>query len=61
MRFPESIGGWSFETIGGLLAISREIDRQAQMIGYVNAFTLYTVVCFASIPFLLFVRIRKHE
>lgn len=42
-----------------LLALAGEVDRQAQLIGHLNAFVLYTVAAIATMPFLLFVRIRK--
>ena len=58
-QFPTVMGSWNTESLNGLATLSKEIDRQAQMIGYSNAFWLYTVICFASIPFLFFVRIRN--
>jgi len=59
LDLPIATGMWSIDSQSGLSAIGREIDRQAAMIGYDNAFWLYTVCCFASLPFLLLVRIRK--
>jgi len=59
LDLPVASGGWSIDNPSGLYAIGREIDRQAEMIGYDNAFWLYTVCCFASIPFLLLVKIQK--
>ena len=50
---------WNFETASGLMSISREIARQAGMIGYINAFMLYTAACVAAMPFLLLVRGRR--
>lgn len=58
IQYPSVTGLWSIDSLRGLANLSAEIDRQAQMIGYVNAFLLYTVVCFAALPFLLFVRIK---
>jgi DHA2 family multidrug resistance protein len=60
LRFPGVLGGWNPETIRGLAAIGGEIERQARMIGYSNAFLLYTVVCFAIVPTLFLIRV-KHK
>lgn len=51
-------GGWSVDSMRGIAGLSREIGRQAEMIGYDNAFVLYAVVCFAALPLLLFVQIK---
>lgn len=49
LTLPDSLGGWSVETLQGLARLAREIDRQAAMIGYVNAFGLYTSASVAAI------------
>jgi DHA2 family multidrug resistance protein len=59
LNFPAIMGQWSIDSLTGLTVLSREINRQAQMIGYSNAFTLYTVACFAALPLLLLVRVKK--
>jgi DHA2 family multidrug resistance protein len=50
------IGGWHTETIAGLAALSKEINRQAAMIAYTNAFFVYTLVSLSAIPLALLVR-----
>jgi DHA2 family multidrug resistance protein len=56
LRFPTLMGGWNFDGLSGLSALSGEIKRQAQMIGYLNAFQLFAVAAAVAIPFsLLFV------
>jgi MFS transporter, DHA2 family, multidrug resistance protein len=50
---------WNIETVRGLAAVSNEVNRQAQMIGYTNAFLMYTVACFASLPLLFLVRMKR--
>jgi MFS transporter, DHA2 family, multidrug resistance protein len=52
-------GTWNVGSLTGLASISGEINRQAQMIGYSNAFLIYTLACFASLPLLLLVRTSK--
>ncbi len=48
---PWVIGGWSVETLPDMAKIAREINRQAAMIGYLNAFTMYMLASLAAIPF----------
>jgi DHA2 family multidrug resistance protein len=58
LRFPSVTGAWNLESVEGLSRIGEEVDRQAQMIGYDNAFIMYAIVCFASLPLLLLVRVK---
>jgi MFS transporter, DHA2 family, multidrug resistance protein len=46
-------GGWDLSSMGGLLALSREIDRQAAMIAYVNDFHIMTLLAFGALPLIL--------
>ena len=59
LRFPGVTGAWDPETVEGLARIGGEVNRQAQMIGYDNAFIMYAIVCFASLPLLLLVRVKR--
>ena len=59
LRFPFVTGAWTLEDIVGLARLSSEADRQALMVGYENAFVLYTAVCFATLPLLLLVRVKR--
>ncbi len=52
LAYPSILGLWRTDTAQGLAALSGEIERQALMIGYLNAFGLYTV---ASLSILLLV------
>lgn len=56
LQLPDVLGGWTMETLQGLARLSREIDRQAAMIGYVNAFGLYTAASGAAILLVLTAR-----
>jgi len=60
LRFRSVLGHWDVGSLHGLAKLISEVDRQAQMIGYDNAFIMYAAVCFVTIPVLLFVRIRHH-
>jgi DHA2 family multidrug resistance protein len=58
LRMPGVLGNWNLESIKGLAAIGGEIQRQARMIGYDNAFLLYTIVCFSIVPLVLFIKVK---
>ncbi len=48
---PWVIGSWSVESLPSLARLAREVNRQAAMIGYLNAFTLYMLASLCAIPF----------
>jgi DHA2 family multidrug resistance protein len=48
---------WNPEAADGLMRLSREVQRQANMIGYINAFTMMAAAAAVSIP--LAVCLRK--
>ncbi|MEI7710981.1 MAG: DHA2 family efflux MFS transporter permease subunit [Rhodospirillales bacterium] len=49
MDLPWAMGAWSVDTVPGLARLSKEIARQSAMIGYLNAFSLYTATSVAAI------------
>ena len=59
LRYPGVTGAWDLDSVEGLSRIGEEVHRQAQMIGYDNAFIMYAIVCFASLPLLLLVRVKR--
>lgn len=59
-RLPDDIqGSFSLDGTANIAAIAAEIEHQSQLIGYLNAFLLYTLAAVVTIPFLFFVRIKK--
>jgi DHA2 family multidrug resistance protein len=52
------MGGWTTETDPGLARLAQEINRQAVMIGYLRAFTLYTAASAAVLLLVIVVRSR---
>jgi DHA2 family multidrug resistance protein len=56
---PGLTGAWTFDTVPGLAKVANEIARQSMMIGYLNAFTMYTVTSGLAVVFVLMVRRRK--
>ena len=43
LSLPWVTGAWDFGTVAGLAKVAKEINRQAAMIGYLNAFVMYAV------------------
>jgi MFS transporter, DHA2 family, multidrug resistance protein len=56
---PGMNGAWNFDTVPGLAKVAKEIARQSMMIGYLNAFTMYTVTSGLAVLFVLMVRGRR--
>jgi DHA2 family multidrug resistance protein len=52
-------GAWTFDTVPGLARVAREIARQAAMIGYLNAFMMYTAMSALAVVFVLMIRRKK--
>jgi MFS transporter, DHA2 family, multidrug resistance protein len=59
LSLPWVMGIWSVDTLPGLTRLSKEINRQAAMIGYTNAFGLYTAVSGAAIVIVMLARKRQ--
>jgi DHA2 family multidrug resistance protein len=58
-QLPWVMGPRTLDNLPDLLALSGEVGRQAQLIGHLTAFGLYTAAAVLTMPFLLLVRIRK--
>jgi DHA2 family multidrug resistance protein len=56
LAIPGVTGAWNFETVPGLAKFANEIARQAAMIGYLNAFMMYTVTSALAVVFVLMIR-----
>ncbi|MGE0769260.1 MAG: DHA2 family efflux MFS transporter permease subunit [Hyphomicrobiaceae bacterium] len=55
-QLPWVTGSWTVETLSGMARLSKEITRQATMIGFTNAFVLYTVLSATAVPLCLLIR-----
>jgi DHA2 family multidrug resistance protein len=53
------MGTWTVDTTTGLAGLAREINKQAAMIGYLNAFWMYTVASAIALPLVFIVRRPK--
>jgi DHA2 family multidrug resistance protein len=61
LALPWVTGGWDFDTMQGLARLSKEIGRQSAMIGYINAFGLYTACSAMAIPLILLIGRRARR
>jgi DHA2 family multidrug resistance protein len=59
LTLPSVMGGWTADNATGMASIAREINRQAAMLGYMNAFVLYTVMSIVAIPLVLMLGARR--
>jgi DHA2 family multidrug resistance protein len=59
LELPWVTGAWDTHDLPGLAKLAREIGRQAAMLGYINAFGLYTLASALAIPLILFVSRRS--
>ena len=59
LRFSFVTGAWTLDDTRGLTSLSSEAYRQGMMVGYENAFLLYAAVCFATLPLLALVRLKR--
>jgi DHA2 family multidrug resistance protein len=59
LAFPWVTGGWDPDTVGGLARLSKEINRQAAMLGYINAFGFYTLCSVMAVPLILMIGRRR--
>ena len=50
LDFESIVGGWQLGHAQGLAAFSREVGRQASMIGYINAYYAYALLAMAVLP-----------
>jgi DHA2 family multidrug resistance protein len=58
---PDYPAAWNLDTVTGLLRVSNEIQRQAMMIGYINAFYLFALTAALSVPLAWLMRGARRE
>jgi MFS transporter, DHA2 family, multidrug resistance protein len=59
LALPWVTGGWDVESVQGLARLSKEIGRQAAMLGYINAFGFYTLCSVLAVPLILLIGRRS--
>ncbi len=60
LLYPAMPESWNPETVAGLARLSREVQRQAAMIGYINAFHMLGICAALAVPLVLLLR-KKPE
>jgi MFS transporter, DHA2 family, multidrug resistance protein len=58
LRAPSAPAAWNIGTTSGLMRLTHEIQRQATMIGYINAFYLLALVAAVAVPLVSLMRTR---
>jgi DHA2 family multidrug resistance protein len=59
LSMPWVSGAWNLEEARGLAALSREMARQAAMIGYLDAFVFFIATSLAVLPLVLLIRVKR--
>ena len=60
LTLPWVMGGWDTDTLAGLARLSKEIGRQAAMIGYLDAFAMYTAASAGAVILVMLVSRRRY-
>jgi MFS transporter, DHA2 family, multidrug resistance protein len=55
---PAAPSAWNIETTSGLMRLANEVQRQASMIGYINAFYPLALTAAIAVPFVWLMRAR---
>jgi DHA2 family multidrug resistance protein len=61
LTLPWAMGAWTVDTLPGLAQMSKEINRQAAMIGYTNAFGFYTATSAGAILLIAMAKKRQRK
>lgn len=59
LSYPWVTGAWNLEGQRGLAALSREMARQAAMIGYLDAFVFFIATSLAVVPLVFLIRLKR--
>ena len=59
LTLPWAMGGWDMNSLEGLARLSKEINRQAALLGYLNAFGIYTLVSAMAVPAVLLTGLHR--
>lgn len=49
-------GNWTLQTATGLAKLGGEVERQSAMIGYINAFYVFSAFAISVLPFIIFLK-----
>jgi DHA2 family multidrug resistance protein len=61
LSLPWATGAWDVESAPGLARVAKEITRQSAMIGYLNAFAMYTAASALAVALVLVLVVRRRS
>jgi DHA2 family multidrug resistance protein len=61
LKGPAAPSAWNIGTTSGLMRLANEVQRQASMIGYINAFYLLALTAAIAVPLVWLMRARPLE
>ena len=61
LSFPQYLNFWDTDTTTGLARIAELVSNQADMIGFLNAFGLYTLASVLVLPLIWMVRMPRRD
>jgi DHA2 family multidrug resistance protein len=59
LSMPWMTGAWNLSEARGLAALSREMARQASMIGYLDAFVFFIATSLVVLPLVFLIRVKR--
>ena len=59
LSMPWVSGAWNLEEARGLAALSREMARQAAMIGYLDAFVFFIATSIIVLPLVFLIKLKR--
>ncbi len=59
LSLPWVMGAWNLQEARGLASLSREMARQAAMIGYLDAFVFFIATSLAVLPLVFLIRLKR--
>jgi DHA2 family multidrug resistance protein len=59
LNWPWAMGAWNVDSARGLAGLSREMARQAAMIGYLDAFVFFIATSLAVVPLVFLIRRKR--
>ncbi|MDX2156870.1 MAG: DHA2 family efflux MFS transporter permease subunit [Hyphomicrobiaceae bacterium] len=61
LNLPWVAGSWSVESLPDIARLAKEVNRQAALIGYLNAFSMYMLASLCAIPLALILGTRSRR
>jgi DHA2 family multidrug resistance protein len=59
LALPWVLGAWNLQSQAGQAAFAREMARQAQMIGYLDAFVFFIATSLVVLPLVFLIRLKR--